>query len=247
VRGDIDARLRAPALVVDLSDADAAEGGANGGVSAALIEGMSGDERFAARFGGGAAAHARALANPHSTIAEGALITAVLETAINSDLPGYVRALVSRDVSSFDGGVVLIPRGSRLIGQYRAGAPLGASRAFVMWTRLIRPDGVTIDLNSPGADALGRGGLAGETDQHFLRRFGGAMLLTLLGAAADAATDNHDTQVIVGVTRGGGDAASVALNQEINIPPTIHVDQGTPIRVFVARDLDFSSVQGDAP
>src|SRR6185312_11324235 len=181
------------------------------------------------------------------TIPQGSIISAVLETAINSDLPGYVRALVSRDVSSFDGARVLAPRGSRLIGQYRAGVALGASRVFVVWTRLIRPDGVTIDLNSPGADALGRGGLEGETDRHFFQRFGGAILLTLLGGATNAVTADRDTQVIIGVARGGGDAASTALQQEINISPTIRVAQGTPIRIFVSRDLDFSGVAGASP
>lgn len=250
---EVDARQRAPALIIDLSapgEADDPRRGANAQAIAAAAGGdtLSGDERFAARLGGsGQTAHARALADPRATIPQGAIIAGVLETAINSDLPGYVRALVSRDVRSFDGTAVLVPRGSRLIGQYRAGVALGQSRAFVIWTRLIRPDGVAIDLNSPGADALGRAGLEGETDRHFLNRFGGAMLLTLLGAATNAATDNSNTQVIIGVARGGGDAAAVALNEEINIPPTIRVPQGTPIRIFVSRDLNFSEVAGATP
>ena len=246
-----DARLQAPALVVDLSDASTS-GAPGSGPSASAVAGaiagdsLSGDERFAARFGGGQSARARVIANPRDTIPQGSIVAAVLETAINSDLPGYVRALVSRDVSSFDGARVLAPRGSRLIGQYRAGVALGQSRVFVVWTRLIRPDGVTIDLNSPGADALGRGGLEGETDRHFFQRFGGAILLTLLGSATNALTADHDTQVVIGVARGG-DAASTALSQEINISPTIRVAQGTPIRIFVSRDLDFSGVAGASP
>lgn len=250
---EADARLRAPALIVDLSEAGAQADGtrsanAQGIAAAAGGDALSGDERFAARLGGaGQAARARPMASPQATIPQGAIIAAVLETAINSDLPGYTRALVSRDVRGFDGSAVLVPRGSRLIGQYRAGVALGQSRAFVIWTRLIRPDGVTIELNSPGADALGRAGLEGETDRHFLSRFGGAMLLTLLGAATNAATDDNNTQVIIGVARGGGDAAAVALNEEINISPTIRVAQGTPIRIFVSRDLDFSSVASVTP
>lgn len=247
---DPNVRHQAPALIVDLSQASQVGDNAQGRMP--NVPGgdvLSNDERFAARLGvAGQSARARALDNPKSTIPQGELIAAVLETAINSDLPGYARALVSRDVSSFDGSRVLIPRGSRLIGQYRSGVALGQSRAFVIWTRLIRPDGATIDLNSPGIDALGRGGLEGETDNHFLGRFGGAILMTLLGAAANAAaTDNNaDTQVIVGVAQGGGDAASVALHDQANVSPTIRVAQGTPIRIFVARDLDFSST-GPAP
>lgn len=247
-----DARLHSPALIVDLS----AEQGSTGGPSPQAIAGaaagdaLSGNERFAARFqGAGQAAQARPLPNPEATIPQGTMIAAVLETAINSDLPGYVRALVSRDVRSFDGRNVLIPRGSRLIGQYRASSELGQSRAFVIWTRVIRPDGVSVDLNSPGTDSLGRGGLEGETDRHFFRRFGGAILLTLLGGAAEAVANDggSDTQVVVGVARGGGDAASAALAEEINIPPTINVAQGAPVRIFVSRDLDFSAVSGRAP
>lgn len=245
-----DARLNSPALIVDLS---APEGGGLGAPNARALasavagDTLSGNERFAARFGDGQAAQARPLANPSMTIPQGVIIAGVLETAINSDLPGYVRALVSRDVRSFDGSAILVPRGSRLIGQYRASAELGQSRAFVIWTRIIRPDGVSIDINSPGTDALGRGGLEGETDRHFFRRFGGAILLTLLGGAANAVGDDSDSQVVIGVARGGGDAASAALSEEINIPPTISVAQGTLVRIFVARDLDFSSVSGRAP
>lgn len=245
------ARLQAPALIVDLSEAregDATAGpGANPqSITEALSQGLSADERFSARMSGGSgAARAHALARPDATIAQGAIITGVLETAINSDLPGYTRALVTRDVRSFDGTRVLAPRGSRLIGQYRSGLALGQSRAFVIWTRLIRPDGVSIDLNSPAADALGRGGLEGETDRHFFQRFGGAILLSLIGVAGDVVSSDNNPQVVIGVTHGGESAASAAVGEEINIPPTVRVDQGTPIRIFVARDLDFSTV--DAP
>jgi type IV secretion system protein VirB10 len=244
------ARLQAPAMIVDLSEAQApAEAGApqnSQAIADAIGQGLSPDERFVARLAGRSdAAHARALARPDATIAQGAIIAGVLETAINSDLPGYVRALVTRDVRSFDGTRVLAPRGSRLIGQYRSALSLGQSRAFIIWTRLIRPDGVSIDLNSPAADALGRGGLEGETDTHFMQRFGGAILLSLIGVAADAAAAGNDTQVVIGVSRGSESAASAALSEEINIPPTIRVVQGSPIRIFVARDLDFSTT--DAP
>lgn len=245
---EAETRLRAPAMIVDLSAHGAS--GAQSAVDASSVsaalggEALTGDERFSARLGGGGqTAQARALTNPRTTIPQGVIIAGVLETAINSDLPGYVRALVSRDVRSFDGSTVLVPRGSRLIGQYRAATALGQSRAFVIWTRLMRPDGVAIDLNSPGADALGRGGLAGETDRHFIRRFGSAMLLTAFGAAANAAADTQ-TQVIIGATRN--DAASIALDEEIAIGPTIRVPQGEPVRIFVSRDLDFSAV-GAAP
>jgi type IV secretion system protein VirB10 len=265
-------RLRAPALVVDLSEFrgtdqpqtqtgapldPAAIAGALGGsmagrpgalAGAATEPGgaMSSDERFASRLGVGGGTSKPAVANTRidlvSTIVEGSVIPAVLETPINSDLPGYVRAVVSRDVRGFDGSEVLVPRGSRLIGQYRSGVALGQSRAFVIWTRLIRPDGAAVDLAAPSTDALGRGGLDGDVNRHFLQRFGGAILLSLINIGAAAASDSTDTSIVIASTRAGTDAAGVALTETAKISPTVTVPQGSPVRVFVSQDLDFSNV-----
>jgi type IV secretion system protein VirB10 len=206
---------------------------------------LTNDERFAQRLGVGQAegpARASRIANLDATIEQGNTINAVLETAINSDLPGYARAVVSRESRSFDGTKVLIPRGSHVIGQYRSGIALGQSRVFVVWTRLIRPDGVSMDLASDGTDDLGRGGLEGDVERHFLQRFGGAILLSLLSLGGEALSDGN-TQVVINSTQGVSNAAGVALQSEITIPPTIEVPSGTPLRIFVARDLDFSSVE----
>ena len=261
-RNEADQRFRSPSLIVDLSEPGApgavATAGATGSrVTAGAIAGalnpqnaagagrLNADEQFAQRLGVGDAdtpTRARRMENQGYTVVQGAVIPAVLETAVNSDLPGYVRALVSRDVRGFDGANVLVPRGSRLVGQYRSGVALGQSRAFVIWTRLIRPDGVGVDLAAPGTDALGRGGLEGRVDRHFMQRFGGAILLSLITAGAQiAANDSSDTQVIIAATRGATtDAASVALGKDLDIAPTVKVPQGAPIRIFVTRDLDFS-------
>jgi type IV secretion system protein VirB10 len=248
---DVANRLKAPSLIVDLSEAREAGSGPTPNVRPESLanlaagrpnETRSADEQFADRLGasnGAATARARKLENPGQTVLQGAVIPAVLETAINSDLPGFTRAIVSRDVRSFDGKNVLAPRGSRLVGQYRSGVALGHSRAFVIWTRLIRPDGVYIDLDSPASDSLGRAGLEGDVNSHFLQRFGGAILLSLITVGADFATTDRDTQVIINSSRGGADAAAVALGKNLDISPTISVPQGSPIRIFVARDLDF--------
>lgn len=261
-------RLRAPALIIDLGEFRA-EGAPerttpSGGPSAAAITaavgasqapvtggtpGADADERFARRLGVGDAskpAQAVSMVNLSTTVVEGSIIPAVLETALNSDLPGYVRAVVSRDVRGFDGSAVLIPRGSRLIGQYRSGMALGQSRTFVIWTRLIRPDGASVPLASPATDALGRGGLDGDVDRHFLQRFGGAMLLTLLNLGVSAATEASDTSIVIASTRAGADSVGVALSKDLDISPTVNVPQGSPVRVFVSQDLDFSTV-GPAP
>lgn len=255
-------RLRSPTLIVDLSEAAGANpaqapvgpGGmvpdaaalaaAAGGRVARDGQTLSGNERFAAQFGLGdenRPARAQRMTNPESIVPQGAVIPAVLETAINSDLPGFVRAVVSRDVRSFDGRTVLIPRGSRIVGQYRSGVALGQSRAFVIWTRLIRPDGAYVDLASPTTDALGRGGLEGRVDRHFLSRFGGAILLSLISAGARSVNDDDD-RIIIESTRGIEGATAAVLERDLDISPTISVAQGAPIRIFVSRDLDFSAV-----
>jgi type IV secretion system protein VirB10 len=176
------------------------------------------------------------LANPATTVVQGTLIPAVLETAIDTDVPGYVRAVVSEDVRSFDGSRVLIPRSSRLIGEYKAATQAGQRRAFLMWTRLVRPDGVSIALASPAADFTGQAGIGGQVNRHFFSRFGSAILLSILGGAGSLVSGGAST-VVVG---GGQSAASAAVQQNGNRAPTIKVRQGEPIRVFTARDLIFS-------
>jgi type IV secretion system protein VirB10 len=206
---------------------------------------LSEDERFSARIAGSAVdvAHASRIRDLSHTAPQGTVIPGVLETAINSDLPGFVRAVVSRDVRGFDGTNVLIPRGSKLIGQYRSGVALSQTRAFVVWSRIITPDGVSIDIGSPGTDQLGRGGLEGETDTHFFERFGGAILLSVMGAGLDALTErNNSTAVIIGSQQQASQVANTALQKQIDIPATIKVPQGTPLQVFVTRDLDFAGV-----
>ena len=184
----------------------------------------------------GASAHATKLADPANTVVQGTLIPAVLETAINTDVPGYARAVVSQDVRSFDGSKVLIPRSSRLIGEYKGVTEAGQRRAYLMWTRLVRPDGVSIALASPAADFTGEAGIGGKVNSHFFSRFGSSILLSILGGAGSLFTGGASTVVV----SGGQSAASVAAQRDSTRPPTIKVQQGEPIRVFTARDLIFS-------
>src|SRR5439155_13010969 len=141
-----------------------------------------------AGIGDNAAVRSSKLADPAITVVQGTLIPAVLETAIDTDVPGYVRAVVSQDVRSFDGSRVLIPRSSRLIGEYKAAAQAGQRRAFLMWTRLVLPDGVSIALASPAADFSGQAGISGQVNSHFFSRFGSAILLSILGGAGSLFT-----------------------------------------------------------
>ena len=184
------------------------------------------------------------LINPSMTVPKGTIVAAVLETALDSSRAGGVRAIVSRDVRSFDGSRVLIPRGSRLYGEYAADVSAGQNRAMIEWQRLLRPDGVTIELDSPSADPLGRAGVRGKVHSNFFARFGGAILQSVLdigvALAAGAVTDG-DT-VIVSMPQGAQQAVSQALPPPPQ--PRLSVPQGTSVSVFVARDLDFSTVDG---
>ncbi len=187
------------------------------------------------------------LAAPSQMVPQGTTIAGVLETAIHSDLPGYIRAIVSQDVYAFDGSRRLIPKGSRLIGQYKSGLVRGQARLFVIWTRLLRPDGASILVGSPGTDGLGRAGVGGVRDSHFFQIFGSSLLLSLLDGAIEVAVEKarergDNSTTIIQDDPGLSRAAELALENSINIPPTIHVAQGTPIQVFVAKDLDFRQV-----
>lgn len=200
------------------------------------------NDDFAARLGatGGGTATAATSFDPKTTVTQGTLIPAVLETAIDTDVPGYVRAVVSSDVRSFDGVRVLVPRSSRLIGQYKSGLQAGQKRAYVIWTRLIRPDGVSVNIASPAIAFSGETGLAGKVDTHFFERFGSAMMLSVIGGLS--AIGGNASVLIAG---GGQSAAAAAVGQSASIGPTIRIRQGQPIRVFTAKDLDFSKVKSE--
>lgn len=284
IPADLEQRLHAPAVVVDLQSpqAPAAAAPARGAQSALLASntaspaGPPGDagesEEVTAPENSGAAAPAAAtnvggaghkeafaprvsgtlpepaiatqLSGLSRIITQGTTIQGVLETALNSDLPGYTRAVVSRDVRSFDGKAVLIPRGSRLIGQYRSAMSLGQSRVFVIWTRVIRPDGVSIQIVSPGGDALGRGGLSGDVDSHFFTRFGGSILLSVLNGGITALAGTPSTQISIGSPAAAlGTAATAVVPPSTDVMPTVKVKQGEAITIFVSRDLDFSAVR----
>ncbi len=237
---------RAPALVYDngpvaASTSPAASTPAPSAPPAAkpAAQGLTAEEQFAQRLGGeGDGAIATRMASPATTVAQGTLMSAVLETALNSDLPGYVRAVISRDVKSFDGAHVLIPRGSHVIGQYKSGLAVGQTRAYILWTRLLRADGVSIALASPATDSAGRNGLGGKVDSHFGKRFGSAILLSVIGAAGQAIGGGNSAVVVAGPQQ----AVSASAQQNLAIPPTVRVNQGAPIKIFTARDLDFSGV-----
>jgi type IV secretion system protein VirB10 len=187
------------------------------------------------------AARPTRIANPSTVVPTGTLIKAVLETPIDTSKPGMARAIVSGDARGFDGQRVLIPRGSRLIGEYDADVRAGQKRVLVNWIQLVRPDGTTIRLDSPAADAMGGAGVPGRVHTFFFQRFANAVLQTALTLGGSLAAWSSDAPVIVGL--GTGPVSTVAGQGGImgqSPQPKITVRQGTMFNVFVARDLDFS-------
>lgn len=254
-------RFRSKLVVID-SAASRADGSLTGGEGEGLtIAGEDRSSKFlaAAASIGDRSARARKIKRIDALVPEGTLIPGILETAIVSDLPGQVRAIVSQDVYSFDGRRILIPTGTRLIGEYQSEITRGQTRIFVVWTRMLRNDGVSVRLNSIGTDSLGRAGLTGRVDKKFRERFGAAILLSIVGAGASyltgygseaAAGDSDDARNAEELARETlaqtfSDMANQALGDSLRIPPTISVSQGERIFVFVRQDLDFSAMYED--
>lgn len=186
------------------------------------------------------------LGNRNFIVAMGTSIPCALETALSSDQPGFTSCVITRDVLSDNGRVVLMEKGTQVVGEYRGGLRRGQSRLFVLWNRAKTPKGVIVTLASPATDAIGRAGFDGYVDTHWWERFGSALLLSVVGDVATYAgqeLQRSDVQA-QGTTSAGKDAAAIAVEQSINIPPTLMKHQGSLVSIFVARDLDFSSIYG---
>lgn len=184
------------------------------------------------------------LGNRDLIVAMGTSIPCVLETALSSDQPGFTSCVINRDVLSDNGRVVLMEKGTQIVGEYRGGIRRGQKRLFVLWNRAKTPKGVIITLASPATDALGRAGIGGYVDTHWWERFGSAMLLSIVGDASSYASSRlQDSDVDAqNTTSAGQQAAAIAVEQSINIPPTLMKHQGELVSIFIARDLDFSTV-----
>ncbi|MEX2743006.1 type IV secretion system protein VirB10 [Rhizobium mongolense] len=184
------------------------------------------------------------LGNRDFIVAMGTSIPCVLETALSSDQPGFASCVINRDVLSDNGRVVLMEKGTQIVGEYRGGLRRGQKRLFVLWSRAKTPKGVIMTLASPATDTLGRAGMDGFVDTHWWERFGSAILLSIVGDATSYASSrlpegNVEAQ---DTTSAGQQAAAIAVEQSINIPPTLLKHQGDLVLIFVARDLDFSHV-----
>jgi len=197
--------------------------------------------------------------NPKLMIFQGKVIDAVLETAINTDLPGGLRAVVSRDVYAHQGRKVLIPKGSRLLGVYNNVVSRGQYRVYITWTRVILPNGVDVNIESPAIDQLGRSGVEGHLNNKLFDLYTNAILQSAITISIAAIAGDGEVETTTSTTTGDdtGNSGSVVdlatleavrdfsdtikttIDQFSNVAPTITIDQGVKVKVFVARDIIF--------
>jgi type IV secretory pathway VirB10-like protein len=172
----------------------------------------------------------------------GAVISAALITGIRSDLPGQITAQVTANIyDSPTGRILLVPQGTRIIGQYDNNVQFGQSRVLLVWNRLIFPNGRSIVLErQPGADGEGYAGLQDGVDYHWWNLAKAAGLSTLLSIGAELAT-NDDDRLIQAIRNGGqdtiNDAGQQIVRRQLNVAPTLTIRPGFPVRVIVTRDL----------
>ena len=186
---------------------------------------------------------AEVIANPSNTVIQGTMIQAVMETALDSSLPGQTRAIISEDVFSYDGSRLLIPRGSRLIGRFRSGIEIAQRRVTIAWDRIILPNNQTVQISSFGGDELGRSGVTGFVDTRFDERFGSAALISIISAAPSVAAAQVEDETTADVLEDVGDdlanATDSVIGEYLSIGPVIYVDQGARVTVMVDRDLEI--------
>ena len=186
---------------------------------------------------------ARPLPDRNFLITAGSFIPCVLQSAMDSSQPGYVSCIIPRNVYSDNGRVVLMEKGTKIVGEYQGGLNRGQYRLFVLWTRAVTPRGIAIDVASPATDALGRGGMDGRVDNFFWQRFGTALLFSLVEDAATVGSEAVGNSAS-NTTRVPSDAASTILQQNSQIKPVLRKNQGEDVGITVAQDFDFSAVYG---
>jgi type IV secretory pathway VirB10-like protein len=200
------------------------------------------------------------------TITQGKMMTAVLETAINTEIPGSIRGIISRDVYAEAGNNILIPKGSRVYGNYSSEIVRGQGRVEVNWTRLIRPDGVDLKIAFVAADQFGRSGIEGDIDNKYGTVLTNSLLTSVLAVggaiAAEKLSGNGDTttttdpttgtstatssasaQVITDVSRTLIDTVGQVVGNAINVTPAIRIPQGTRITIIVNSDMTIPPIR----
>ncbi|RUW52017.1 MULTISPECIES: TrbI/VirB10 family protein [unclassified Mesorhizobium] len=186
--------------------------------------------------------HVMAPASPY-VLQAGAVIPAALITGIRSDLPGQITAQVTENIyDSPTGRALLIPQGTRVIGEYDNGVGFGQRRVLLVWSRLIFPNGRSIVLErQPGANAQGYAGLEDGVDYHWAELFKAAALSTILSVGAEAGSSGQESDILHALRSGASDSVSQVgqeiVQRQLQIAPTLNIRPGFPVRVLVTRDL----------
>jgi len=224
-------------------------------VAGAMSNAAGGGGLFGGQLQGSATPRVAAsmLGNRSLTLPKGTAFTCALKTKVVSATSGFIGCQVQRNVFSDDGRILLIERGSHMDGEYRAASVRpGTVRIPVLWTRIRTPNGVTVDIDSPGTGPLGESGMDGYVDNRWVERIGAAMLVSLINDAVQIVIQNEvnrgdnsgqsNTILFPATTASTSKLAEKVLESTINIPPLIYQNQGGIVGIYVARDVDFSSV-----
>ena len=195
------------------------------------------------------------------TIAQGKLLSAILETAINTEFPGPVRGIITRDVYGESGREILIPKGSRLYGTYSAEIKRGQGRVNISWSRLLRPDGISLSISLSASDQSGRAGIPGEADNRYSSLVANSLLASVLAVAGTAAAQqvmggssqtsttinasqgttttfgNAGNQALADVTKTIIDIVTGIIKNTIDLNPVIRIPQGARMTVIVNNDI----------
>lgn len=197
---------------------------------------------------------ARFIDDPDALLVRGTFIRCVLETRIVTDVPGFTSCIVTEPVYSINGRRLLLPKGSKVYGSYDTDA--SGPRVAVIWDRITTPNGIDVNMSSPGVDGLGSAGHPGDYDAHWASRMSAALMISLVADAFKYAAAEHGPEsstvgaggVVVqspyesATARTMERMANNALQRSMNRPATVTINQGTVVVVYVARDVDFSGV-----
>lgn len=193
-------------------------------------------------------AYASKMSDRSLTLAKGTMIECILETRVDTSVPAMTSCVIPRDIYSHNGRVLLLERGTRAVGEYQGSVQNGLERIFMLWTELRTPNGIVIPIGSPSTDALGAGGVGGYVDHHWWKRFGNAIMFSLVADGFDYAIATQQSKNVnsnvtyTNTDNGVSEMIKAAMQQSGNIPPTLIKNQGERVGIFVARDLSFASV-----
>ena len=246
-----------------MNGASAGAGGGEGGSDAAkkdaymqamMAAGMTGNPAAAQPPPQDEVASAQYIYRPDALLVRGTYIRCVLETRIVTDIPGFTSCVVTEPVYSINGRSLLLPKGSKISGKYNNAGATGP-RVAVIWDRITTPNGIDVNMASPGVDNLGGAGHPGKYNAHWGSRIASALMISLISDAFSyAAAENGprtttisngnvlETPFESSTARTMERLANQALDKSINRPPTVTINQGTVVNVYVSKDVDFTGV-----